>query len=163
MKKRQEQGAPAAQHIAELQAGRELDALVAEKVMGWRWHRHGEVRGGWVHYASLLPPESTDHRVPVTSDDALLAKHERDTGLCPHYSTSIADAWLVVEKMGQTEMPGHVGPTMLHMLRACAGGQWEAQFCSDFGYSQTTRAGSAPLAICRAALAVLTERSEVTP
>jgi hypothetical protein len=57
-------------------AGRELDALVAEKVMGWR------CRG--------LHPI---HECPV------FATGRADT-LAPHFSTDIAAAWQVVEKMG---------------------------------------------------------------
>lgn len=53
-------------------AGRELDALVAEKVMGRR-------PGPEFHWN--------------------FGTHVETTGGLPQYSTSIADAWLVVEKM----------------------------------------------------------------
>lgn len=56
--------------MSELVAGRDLDALVAERVMGWEaptWH-HPE---GW-----------------GTSDSSI-----------PHFSTDISAAWEVVEKM----------------------------------------------------------------
>ena len=66
----------------EMVAGRELDALVAERVMGWTGiERH--IRGG----IAMPPwPSGLD---PVTSAYRTI----------PRYSTSIADAWLVVERM----------------------------------------------------------------
>ena len=67
----------------EMVAGRELDALVAERVMGWTGiERH--IRGG----IAMPPwPSGLD---PVTSAYRTI----------PRYSTSIADAWLVVERCG---------------------------------------------------------------
>ncbi len=58
-----------------MKAGRELDALIAEKVMGWK---RGDIY--WHPYQFANPVDLTD---------------------TPKYSTSIADAWLVVEKMDQ--------------------------------------------------------------
>lgn len=55
-------------------SGRELDALVAEKVMG------------------LAPVE--------WRGDSLLYGDQRTGGRVPHYSTEIADAWQVVERVG---------------------------------------------------------------
>jgi hypothetical protein len=55
--------------------GRELDALVAEKVMGCH-----NVNG------QLYPPDFSGHGIHL----AIVA---------PHYSTSIAAAWKVVEKL----------------------------------------------------------------
>jgi hypothetical protein len=74
----------------ELAAGRELDSLVAEKVMGWTQSddtrgsgftvKDGNGKGlGWWRF-----------------DQPRLGDAQ------PHFSTSIADAWLVVEKMRET-------------------------------------------------------------
>ena len=60
-----------------MNAGRELDALVAEKVMGWVWGIDDE------RLQYLVPAGAQLTRPPL-----------------PHYSTLIADAWQVVEKIG---------------------------------------------------------------
>lgn len=72
-----------------MKPGRELDALVAEKVMGWKW--------------DVSP--NTGRRVlegPSSSGEkALLAiqNPNRHIGGLPKYSTDIAPAWEVVEKI----------------------------------------------------------------
>lgn len=64
-----------------MKPGRELDALVAEKVMGWISWRNGREE-------TLNPPlNESEERV-----HGIYPKPE-----IPHYSTSIADAWQVVE------------------------------------------------------------------
>lgn len=75
-----------------------------------------------------------------------------DELLCPDFSTDIADAWLVVEKMQMTQGPGHVGPFMLHVLSGCDAKGWNCIWCSDFGYTESVFGRTAPEAICRAAL-----------
>ena len=61
-----------------MKAGRELDALIAEKVLGLSGVRDGK---SWLYGDNWT--------------------HNKEGVLClvPHYSTQIADAWLVVEKM----------------------------------------------------------------
>ena len=63
-----------------MQAGRELDALVAERVMGWKYLPAGA-------HPNL-------HSEAWTNDDGASAVFDP-----PPYSTSIQDAWQVVEKM----------------------------------------------------------------
>lgn len=70
-----------------MNAGRELDALIAEKVMGWNWVN--------VFSNALMI-------VPPIGDKLRHAHKYVDKGIpdnMPHYSTNIADAWLVVEKL----------------------------------------------------------------
>lgn len=62
-----------------MKAGREMDALVAEKVMGWT-DRHGEF---------AIPPDTSPHR------GAIRYMPEK----VPPYSTDISAAWQVVEKL----------------------------------------------------------------
>lgn len=62
----------------ELSAGRELDALVAEKVMGWIPSTSPRAERPWQMAPSGSGPGSMSH--------------------VPHYSTDIADAWLIVER-----------------------------------------------------------------
>ena len=61
-----------------MKAGRELDALIAEKVLGLSGVRDGK---SWLYGDNWT--------------------HNKEGVLClvPHYSTQIADAWLVVEKL----------------------------------------------------------------
>jgi len=88
-----------------MKAGRELDALIAERVMGEMWG------------------------VGPNLEDTL-----------PHYSTQIADAWLVVEKMRP------------YFEIYCDGGGWVARFGWADAGTLAAYADTAPLAICLAAL-----------
>lgn len=109
---------------------RELDALVAEKVMGVQTTQHeGRL---------ILFPGSMD---------------------IPHYSTDIAAAWEVVEKLGGESVVLTYGEDT---------GWWECSFLIG-GIRSTGMSKSAPEAICAAALeAVVCRRalglnSELTP
>lgn len=78
----------------DLPAGRELDALVAEKVMGWTFQTFPEgacpeVRH-W-HRTSPIPEE----RSPEWAASFI--------GACPRYSTDIAAAWTVVLRLFDLE------------------------------------------------------------
>ncbi len=91
-----------------MKAGRELDALIAEKVFG-----------------KICPGFEFDY-------------------VGPHYSTQIADAWLVVEKMWD------LGGFRVAII-AVDDGQYECDF-DDMRATFTLQADTAPLAICLAAL-----------
>lgn len=67
--------------------GRELDALVAEKVMGIN-------AVDWV----------TGKEFPITSAIEALALSEAQINQIPRYSTDIAAAWQVVEKLGGVQL-----------------------------------------------------------
>lgn len=82
----------------DLPAGRELDALVAEKVMGWMWKRDQDFNAGTGR--AMGPP----YRFLVAPDDDLFAGMEPANGdevvrqrgwhpPPPRYSTDIAAAW----------------------------------------------------------------------
>jgi hypothetical protein len=106
--------------MSDLDAGRELDVLVAEKVMGWtnlRTTKAGMRRGTPAEYPHI------GHEVPP-------------------YSTDMSAAWEVVEKMRERE--GYAGVESNHDL-------WEA----SMGPWYVATAETAPLAICRAALAAI--------
>lgn len=114
-----------------MEAGRELDALVAEKVMGW------EPGPGGIH---LFPPKDEPNRKRFTRWNG-----EARVTEIPHYSTDIAAAWEVVEKLG------HKFQMFLNTR-----GKWtEADFVhwpdNLKGYVAAS-ADTAPLAICLAAL-----------
>lgn len=88
-----------------MEAGRELDALIAEKIMGQDYSLN-------------------------SLEGSLVLKDP------PHYSTNIAAAWEVVEKLGPDW-------DLISM---------EQGWIASVGSSERARAETAPLAICLAAL-----------
>lgn len=108
-----------------MKAGRELDALIAEKVMGWR---NCEVSGWRETRAYGKPPYFDDSDPDVCIND---------------YSTNIADAWLVVEKFDTQNHTVRISNTM--------GGDWSCVIHGVWGEERVV-AENVPLAICLAAL-----------
>jgi len=119
--------------VANMPAGREMDSLISEKVMGW-----GNIRSGvWVGN----PPSYMNNTGWRFGD-------HRDWEEIPCYSTDIKTAWSLIEKLGQMGYTGHI--------------EWKG---ADREYAHTAEVvvnksicmvghavGTAPLAICRAAL-----------
>jgi len=173
-----------------LKAGRELDALVAEKVMGLRvagrccavfvegeWSIHPDSEpAGWACYAGIEPvyaradcdcaeplvreyesPEKAALYAEIDAErekrqSAAIAKTGHRTyclRIVPNYSTEIAAAWEVLEKIGRaTEIRWHPKAEQ-HVLVMIGvydtpGGVAEAE--------------TVPLAICLAALEVVRAR-----
>lgn len=116
--------------IDEIEAGGELDAFVAEKVMGWK-------HGSFGRYKVWNLPSGGQ----LT-----------DFGL-PEYSTDIAKAWQTVEKL---EKQGFLFRITRLGLTTPPGLEWQAEFrCLhpiQGGHVFIGDALTAPLAICRAAL-----------
>jgi hypothetical protein len=87
-----------------MKAGRELDALVAEKVMGWK-ARHREDKCDGIHIIKCGACGRFGHancygqfgggEIQLLCVEASCCQ----TAQPPEYSTSIADAWQVVEKL----------------------------------------------------------------
>lgn len=109
----------------ELPAGRELDALVAEKVMGWRLRENMGAAGGrcWAtgrtdggSYGSGVYPEFE----------------------LPEFSMDMNAAWKVVTASN----------TRLDLF----GPAWRGLWTASFSPHPTAQGETAPLAICRAAL-----------
>ena len=127
----------------EMKAGRELDALVAEKVMGWE---RGDTSRGFMKWY----PAGKRHKSGCGEFDI------------PGYSTDIAAAWEVVEKLGTS------GRWVLHLLApqdadyVMRDGEtvqlWRAKFEKKFWDVQKAEPYewpeglTAPHAICNAAL-----------
>ena len=120
--------------MTDLPAGRELDALIAEKVMGLKVYHH-----------------AGSHDVchcDIEGDDDITVCQ----GPVKAYSTSIADAWEVVERMG-----GRIslqGPGTEDMGEGYVTyDTWTAEF-QPKGHQtgSISRADTAPLAICLASL-----------
>jgi hypothetical protein len=132
---------PTIEQVRAEPAGRQMDAWVAEFVLGLR----------------IL---DLDHMALKRVQDPRSEVYEEWVYI-PESSTDIAAAWEVVEKLNNMQMPNHVGPTRVHRLSNCDN-NWHVIFCSDFGYPPGDEVveKTAPLAICRAALlAVLEEQS----
>ena len=153
------------------EAGRELDALVAERVFGHKGlGYYGPSLDGstWEHgksvwYATKREAQDCYRRYwemkhkdnprgymdPDDEDAFYLLRWEDGWGplSVPEYSTSIAAAWEVVEKLATTELyKGHDITICGHI------GKWSVDFASDDAKNYTVDAASLPLAICLAAL-----------
>ncbi len=145
-----------------MNAGRELDALIAEKVMGW-------TRAGAQYHIRPSHRPSKDFPGNILNDfdgkgphDFLFPDKHDDTlrmAFCgcestidvPSYSTDIAAAWEVVEKLGNWH-----GFDFMILLDTSNSGKWEAGWY-EMGWDGYERrcaesADTAPLAICLAAL-----------
>lgn len=83
-----------------MQPGRELDALIAIAVFGWRWAAYDYANIG--KRVALYSPEE-QARLPLQYDDLQgIPREERwDEGL-PHYSTSHDDAFAALDAAATT-------------------------------------------------------------
>lgn len=119
------------------EASRALDAEIAEKVMGGVWVPNTGCAGhAWLQVGSLTVMERGYPR-----------KSSREVwDTCPRYSTDIAAAWLMVEKMRETGR-------YFHLEFSTIRGDWRCEFGTEPDIDRTAR--TAPLAICLAALAAL--------
>lgn len=127
-----------------MEPGSELDAWMAGKVMEWH---------PWP--VTQVEPEGFPAFYITPSGRCQVA---RDVDAREDWSPSTdwRAAGEVIEKMGRTQMPRHVGPTRLHSLRSCATrGPWEAVWCSDFGYTDAVAGKTGPHAIALAAKAAM--------
>jgi hypothetical protein len=123
-----------------MEAGRALDAAIAEKVMGWTRIHPAKARdldgyrgaGSGPTYRRLEAPE---YGCESSRADGLVEV----TGHCPRFSTDISAAWKVVERMR--------GRGQFFSLAAMPGAVYEAKLgtCAAFELS-------APHVICLAAL-----------
>lgn len=111
-----------------MDAGRELDALVAEKVMGLEVKPYEKLKGSDIpeYFGTLWVPSADQNRGTPYQQWLPL----------PHYSTSIAAAWEVVEKLKDDDF--HLEEHGTH---------WKAGFGPRWRGAET-----APHAICLAAL-----------
>jgi hypothetical protein len=135
-----------------LTAGRELDALVAEKVMGARWNPIPSKAESGMDY-----PE--EHWLQFSEGGWVLAARfpsgkQRATPSLGHYSTSIADAWLVLEQLERderrilSEITRRMSTFGTHFIYAVVLRQCTAPFPDNWWAEEAT----APLSICVAAL-----------
>lgn len=133
-----------------MDAGRELDALVAEKVMGW-------VNVACLNGGNTPTGEPDDD----WNRDARNDPRHGGTGIpqvhrleVPDYSTQINDAWEVVEKLKRDGWNVSLGGDngwgcTIYKIHAQGGKNFSSTWEESFG---PINAETAPLAICLAAL-----------
>lgn len=137
-----------------MKPGRELDALIAEKVMGWKWH---PIKGDEPYYDELTKNHGgfwLNGTASVNCTDINGAPN------CPHYSTDIAAAWEVAQKLADmnedNELVIYVSPSKHNECEV------SIQFWDRSNPDEPVLSGpfylcgeSAPHAICLAALKAL--------
>lgn len=130
--------------ILNMEAGREMDALVATIIMGLEVHRleksyRGErstpgskVPGEWIHHVLYVYHTPTSRNLDVS-----------------HYSANISAAWEVVEKLQAEPLEYYFGINRTPSIPYEKTGRthWHCELGGKMGYADT-----APLAICKAAL-----------
>lgn len=112
---------------------REIDALVAEKVMGKCYYRaeHKTFSGRYIY--------KDRHLNGWQKEEYVNGRYKEWEFYGPHYSTDIAAAWQVVEKLNKDDF------YMDYDIN-----EYRCQFKK--GRQMFERAETAPLAICKAAL-----------
>lgn len=130
--------------VTKLEAGHTLDELIAEKLMGWRKVPRRIINDRNLGPGWWSPHNSPDPENPLPGDSVW--------GI-PGYSTDIAAAWEVVEKMRQDDPVVRFGGKLGTFARFCTEleqecgvkveGDWET-----YGIMKRMSA----LSICRAAL-----------
>lgn len=129
----------------EIPAGPELDALVAEHVMGLEYRKEKAFArpDGWF-------PKEHPEACPRLDDPDFHEHFGKHPATCPPYSTDIAAAWTVVEKLKNFQLDEH-GDETLRLIYQPDFKDHPWNFC--FGDSDNAAvADTAPLAISRAAL-----------
>jgi hypothetical protein len=138
--------------VLAMEAGPKMDALVAERVMGWE-------RGGADDHTRPAHRESKDFPGTILNDFDSKGPHDYLTSpgpggrvyFCgcpssadlPSYTTSIADAWEVVEKLRKNGT--------LELIDYGSEG-WGLYYENRKAASVDAQAVTAPLAICTVAL-----------
>lgn len=123
-----------------MKPGRELDALIAEKVMGW----------------TRLEHSAPDALVPAGADPS----QRINLTFVPRYSTDISSAWEVVEKLGAEGFSLHLKAHRHE--NPPKGEEHEAFFWSNLVHREAF-ASTTPHAICLAALKTVPGVSEGSP
>lgn len=126
----------AGMEIDNLEAGRELDALVAEKVMGWTLGKPHLLHGYLMHGS-----------VEIECWEGSLKDNVTQTKDSWHPSTDIRWAWEVVEKLKR------YGFELGYQFDESGELEWDASFDMErHSEAHCVYAPTAPLAICKAAL-----------
>ena len=135
--------------VLQMEAGPELDALVAERVMGWKWDETRCRVCGW--------PLDTDGKYCRPDNCSMRPPPKRRSDSHAHYSSDIAAAWKVfendhehsawIQRMSQTTGPSDCSLKMKDALH-----RMDYYHVKIGKYGPWVVARTAPLAICRAVL-----------
>jgi hypothetical protein len=136
---------------APLTAGRDLDALVAERVFGCKVKWPPSIQEPGISQTEYerrrnLAQEPECGCSPLNADHETLDDEYQSS--TPHYSTDIAAAWQIVEKLRER---GH----SVSVFSGATGGGHYVELHGVAGWHGPIKGDSAPHAICLAALAAL--------
>jgi hypothetical protein len=119
--------------ILKMEAGREMNALVAERVMGWHFD---------------IDPKYPEKKVWLDKNNNYICNNSMWDY---QFSTNIADAWRVVEKLNSMDID-----IILNIYvgggYSCYLGKEIPNMAGSMEIADNNHATSMPLAICRAAL-----------
>lgn len=121
--------------MSEQEASRELDALIAANVLGWKPNPRYEDMPEYVH--RMINPEGEARSVP-------------------HYTEDIAAAWQIINMWRNQEREGGYGEVEIRSEGPLDDGMWTVYF----GVVSKGTAPTLPRAICKAALAATQSRGE---
>ncbi|HEX7900808.1 MAG TPA: hypothetical protein VF950_23820 [Planctomycetota bacterium] len=121
--------------MADLSPGRELDAAVAAKVMGWHDVKFQPI-------ANAFGEKVLDEYAGHPPNDLL------KNAIIPKYSSNIQFAWEVLEKLKSI--------SVFAAVISAKGQPWVCKVNKDTAFVEE-RADAAPLAICKAALKAVSE------
>jgi len=87
--------------ILDMPAGRKLDALIAEKIFGYKW-----VEGILAFGAPcLISPQRYEKDKDTCSTHLKYTNKRRDDGTFPKYSIKISDGWKVLDEIRSRQIP----------------------------------------------------------
>lgn len=143
----------------DLPAGRELDALVAEKMMGYVWRKSNRSGKRCICRPDRCPDwfdSPADGTEPLVSDwDSY--------PFTPAYSTDIAAAWEVVERLLVRRMYPDLVSSNYPVVWTCEVDSYSDPEAATDPWPVKSCADTAPLAICRAALQAVRARADSEP
>lgn len=128
--------------ILNMEAGEQIDTLIAEKVMGWHRVHDEKWRDQWHDSGGR-------YQHPISRYDGYEDQEDFHT-ICWHPSESILWTWELIEKM-----PDNLE---LKLEQVKLSDSWVAGFYTPDDVVYQASANSAELAICRAALLTVLER-----
>lgn len=144
-----------------MKPGRELDALVAEKVMGWKRILSPEDARKCLNAHSDIPPAERVFQITELMDTWVNPAGKTFRGELPEYSTDIAAAWEIVEKLKALGygyciecVETEPDPTVWFLHKNEEGPRFH---CLEEMVDRVSGSGPFPLAVCLAALRVVGE------
>jgi hypothetical protein len=130
--------------ILNMPAGREMDELVADKIIHWN-HNHeiNECEDGFYSYCMICGHEPRFEEIEPGDCDGY-----------PCYSTDISAAWEVIKEMQTKGYWVYLGVLSSYSYCIFTGKQSPKEYRVETGINET------PLAICRAALLTVLEETK---